>query len=137
MLDYEKVKWMIQRKKRLHYTDPRFQDDSNDICNALTRDMSETMAFLESCTDEEINLLSDELFDVIDAFYEADQGGGGQFVSFLKMLADSRPNMEIEDEIQGIVETLDELANNLPVNKEDFLTSAEAKKQFGLKVDLP
>ncbi len=69
---------MIQRKKRLHYTDPRFHDDSNDICNALTRDMSETMACLESCTDEEINLLSDELFDVIDVFYEADQGGGGQ-----------------------------------------------------------
>jgi hypothetical protein len=52
MLDYEKVKWMIQRKERLHYTDPRFQDDTSDICTALTRDMSETMAFLESCPEE-------------------------------------------------------------------------------------
>jgi hypothetical protein len=136
MLDYEKVKWMIQRKERLHYTDPRFQDDTNDICNALTRDMSETMAFLESCPDEEINLLSDELFDVIDAFYETDQGGG-QFVSFLKMLVESRPNVENEDEIQGIVETLDELANTLPVNRQEFIIGDEAKKQYGLKVDLP
>ncbi|OGX68461.1 MAG: hypothetical protein A2189_05705 [Paenibacillus sp. RIFOXYA1_FULL_44_5] len=128
---------MIQCKKRLHYTDPRFQDDSNDICNALTRDMNETMAFLEACTDEEINLLSDELFDVIDAFYEANQGVGGQFVSFLKLLAKSRPNVKIHDEIQGIVETLDELANTLPVNKEDFIAGEEAKKQFGLEVDLP
>ncbi|MGN7170587.1 hypothetical protein ACTHSJ_32465 [Paenibacillus cellulositrophicus] len=107
MLDYEKVKWMIQCKERLHYTDPRFQDDSNDICNALTRDMSETMAFLESCTNEEIILLSDELFDGVDAFYEADQAGG-QFVSSLKMLVESRSDVEIQGEIQGIVETLDD-----------------------------
>jgi hypothetical protein len=26
MVDGEKIKWMIQRKKRLDYTDPRFQD---------------------------------------------------------------------------------------------------------------
>ncbi|HWO95693.1 MAG TPA: hypothetical protein VNM45_05030 [Bacillus sp. (in: firmicutes)] len=30
--------------------------------------MSETMAFLESCIDEDMNLLSDELFNVIEAF---------------------------------------------------------------------
>jgi hypothetical protein len=36
-----------------------------------------------------------------------------------------------------MVETLDELANTFPVNKEDFITSEEAKEQFGLKVDLP
>ncbi len=48
----------VQRKKRMHYTDPHFQHDSCDISNALTRDMSETMAFLESCTDEEICLMS-------------------------------------------------------------------------------
>jgi hypothetical protein len=45
--------------------------------------------------------------------------------------------VEIEDEIQGIVQTLDELANTLPVNKQDFITGEEAKKQYGLKVDLP
>jgi hypothetical protein len=28
MVDGEKIKWMIQRKKRLHYTEPLFQDDS-------------------------------------------------------------------------------------------------------------
>lgn len=51
---------MIERKKRLHYTDPLFQDDSNDICTTLT------------------------------------------------MFAESRPNVEIQDEIQGIAETLNE-----------------------------
>jgi len=41
MLDSEKVKWMIQRKKRLHYTDPRLQDDSWHISYAITRDMND------------------------------------------------------------------------------------------------
>lgn len=135
MLDSEKVKWMIHRKKRLHYTDPRFQDDSWHISYALTRDMNDTMAFLESCTDEEINLLSDELFDVVDAFYEGQ--GGGKFVDFLKMLVENRPNVEIQDEIQGIVETLDELVQTLPVNKQEFHTTEETKQQYGLKADLP
>ncbi|WP_010496646.1 hypothetical protein [Paenibacillus elgii] len=45
--------------------------------------------------------MSDELFDVVDAFYEADQAGG-QFVSFLKMLVESRSDVEIQGEIQGV-----------------------------------
>jgi len=64
-------------------------------------------------------LLSDELFDVVDAFYEGQ--GGGQFVDFLKMLVANRPNVEIQEEIQGIVETLDELVQSLPVNNKNSL----------------
>lgn len=135
MLDSVKIKRMIQRKKHLHYTDPRFQDDSWHISYTLTRDMNDTMAFLESCTDEEINLLFDELFDVVDAFYEGQ--GGGKFVDFLKILVENRPNVEIQDEIQRIVETLAELVETLPVNKQEFLTADEAKQQYGLKADLP
>ncbi|MBD0383764.1 hypothetical protein ICC18_27180 [Paenibacillus sp. WST5] len=44
--------------------------------------MNDRMAFPEFCTDEEINLLSDELFDVVDAFYDGQSGG--QFVDILK-----------------------------------------------------
>jgi hypothetical protein len=127
MLDSEKLKWMIQRKKCLHYTDPRFEDDSWHISYALTRDMNDTMTFLESCTDEEINLLADELFDVVDAFYDGQ--GGGNFVEFLKILVENRPNVEIQDEIQGIVEILDELVQSFPVNKQEFLTAEEAEQQ--------
>lgn len=42
------------------------------------------------------------------------------------MLIANRPNVEIQDEIQGIVETLDELVQSLPVNKQEFLTGKEA-----------
>ncbi|MBN6188748.1 hypothetical protein JQN58_18000 [Aneurinibacillus sp. BA2021] len=38
--------------------------------------MSETMAFLELDTNEEINLLSDELFNVIEAFMKLIKGAG-------------------------------------------------------------
>lgn len=61
MTDYEKIKCMAQRKSACI---PRFQDDSNDIREALTRDMSETIAFLESYNVAEINLLSVELCGV-------------------------------------------------------------------------
>jgi hypothetical protein len=45
--------------------------------------------------------------------------------------------LAIQDEIQGIVETLDELVQTLPGNKQEFLTAEEAKQQYGLKADLP
>jgi hypothetical protein len=61
----------------------------------------------------------------IDVFYEGQ--GGGQFVDFLIMLVENRPNVEIQYEIQGIVETLDELVLSHRVKKQAFLTAEEAK----------
>lgn len=55
---------MLDLLVRCSITDNMFLSTSN----ALTRGMSETMAFLESCIDEDMNLLSDELFNVIEAF---------------------------------------------------------------------
>lgn len=81
MLDTEKVQWMIHRKVKLHYTDPRFQDDSLEIEKHLTKDMQETINFLEQCSDDEINMIYDELFAVIDAF---SKNGEGVFINFLR-----------------------------------------------------
>lgn len=96
---------MIHRKARHHYTDPRFLDDSWEIEKHLTKDMQETIDFLEQCTDDEINMIYDELFAVIDAFSE---NGEGVFIDFLRDYILTRSGVEIQDEIEGIIESLKE-----------------------------
>lgn len=96
---------MIHRKARLHYTDPRFQEDSWEIEKHLSNDMQETINFLEQCSDDEINMIYDELFAVIDAF---SKNGVGVFIDFLREYIITRSDVEIQDEIEGIIQSLKE-----------------------------
>lgn len=68
--------------------------------------MQETNGFPEQSTDDEINLIYDELFAVINAFSE--NGEGLFIVDFLRDYILTQPAVEIQEEIEGIIESLKE-----------------------------
>lgn len=69
VLDEEKVKWMHYRKNRLHFNHPFAVQDSTEIWNQLRQDMHQTIGFMESCNDEELSLLVEEIGDIMQQMY--------------------------------------------------------------------
>jgi predicted house-cleaning noncanonical NTP pyrophosphatase (MazG superfamily) len=84
LLDAEKIKWMLHRKERLHFNHPHAIEDSAEIWNQLRKDMNE---YIEGCNDEELSLLAEDIGDLITEFNET---GEGEFVDFLREIAETR-----------------------------------------------
>lgn len=105
VLDVEKVKWMLHRKNRMHFSHPLAMRDSIDIWKELKIDMHQTFDFLESCDDEELSLLSEEIADIISEFNES---GEGEFVDFILELAHSRGIADFKEEIESAIADIKE-----------------------------
>ncbi|MEX2104438.1 MAG: hypothetical protein WD907_03790 [Bacilli bacterium] len=105
ILDEEKVKWMLHRKNRLHFSHPLAMRDSIDIWKELKSDMHQTFTFLEGCDDEELSLLSEDIADVITEFNE---NGEGEFVDFILELAYNRGVAEFKEEIESAITDIQE-----------------------------
>lgn len=66
--------------------------------------MNATMEFLNECTDAELYWLTEELFDIYQAFYNGN--GGENFMDFLNRLASDRPRANISGELKLVIESL-------------------------------
>lgn len=104
-LDTELVKWYIKRKSA-NISSERWAEYSAEICSRLSNNMHQTMDFLESCTDEELNDLDDELIDIIEEFQE--RPGEGVFVEFFWELIEIRQRSELIENLQNAFEAIKE-----------------------------
>lgn len=98
MLDVEKIKWMMHR-----WDDRWWEEDSWEIYEKLSKDMYETMDFLERCTKEELDLLDSIIIDLLDDF---DEHGNGEYMAFLERLADFHSDEGLKDLLNDIKESL-------------------------------
>lgn len=82
---------------------PRLIEDSAEIWNQLRKDMNQTIEFIEGCNDEELSLLAGEIGDIITEFNET---GEGEFVDFLREIAESRGITDLLEEIDAVVQII-------------------------------
>lgn len=107
-LDTELIRWYIHRKATQNLSTERWSEYSCEISSRLSNNLQETCSFMETCSDEELNWLCEELGDLVEEFQE--EPGEGEFIEFLKELGNNHPKSGILEELELIIESQKEIA---------------------------
>ncbi|MCZ8517815.1 hypothetical protein O9H85_37150 [Paenibacillus filicis] len=65
--------------------------------------MHQTIEFIEGCNNEELSLLAEDIRDIITEFNETEEG---EFVDFLREIAETRGISDLLEEIDAVVQII-------------------------------
>ncbi|GIP58306.1 hypothetical protein MKX50_01615 [Paenibacillus sp. FSL W8-0186] len=96
------VKDLLKERSELELNNPKLYDYWTAFTELLSRDIDQTIEFLDSCTEEEIYWLS-EVFE--DISYKVNSRA---FIDCLKRLENKYPNIDLADDIKSAEDCIDE-----------------------------
>ena len=107
-LDTELIRWYILR--RLENLSPeRWAEYTVDINTRLRNNIDETMEFLETCDDEELNGLCDIVGELMyDVKGEQSEEDYNRFVTFLEELASDHPKSGLKKNLEYAIKAMKE-----------------------------
>lgn len=93
MIDNNKVKKIIDERIKMHPDDPRIVDNWKELTNIFTANESETIEYLNNCSEYIIEWVS-EVFEDISEVLQSEK-----FIECIEVLKSKFKNLDLEQDI--------------------------------------
>lgn len=100
-MDVSLIKELLKERSELELNNPKLYDYWSVFTELLSKDIYQTIKFLDGCTEDEIYWLS-EVFE--DISYKVNSKA---FIDCLKRLEKKFPNIDLADDIKSAEECID------------------------------
>ena len=94
------IREIINNRKKLHPNDPKVEEYWEELTEVLVRDESETIDFLNECSEEDISWISEVFEDI------SEQLNSIVFIKALEKIEKKYPNLDLHDFIEDAKDML-------------------------------